>query len=314
MPQVSIIVPSFNYARYLPLTIKSVLSQSYSDFELIITDDCSTDGSREIVEEWRRLDDRVTPVFHGVNRGLSAARNSALAVSRGKLVAFCDADDLWLPDKLKAQVECFRSVSAPGIVYSDSAIIDSEGNLTGKRFSQLYHRKGQVTSGDLFEELCQRNFLCVPTVVMRREAVEYAGGFDERLRSLEDWVCWTRASKNYQFYYIDDALAQYRIHGASLSGNSKSMDHNRVKAIEALLQSFPDIRPTVRSKMLYALGSSHVDLCDSRAAMRAFGASIMANPVAVRSWVRCCQSVLNAGVGMGRPRRAMSGVGGRPSL
>jgi len=174
VPKVSVLMPSYNYARYLPASIESVLSQSYSDLELIITDDCSTDESREVVEHFRRLDKRVVPVLHDVNHGLARARNSGLAVSSGEFVALCDADDVWLPNKLKTQMDCFRAQPELGLVHCDSAIIDGEGKLTGERFSSLLHRKGQAKSGNLFEVLCERNFLCVPTVILRREAIQPA--------------------------------------------------------------------------------------------------------------------------------------------
>jgi glycosyltransferase involved in cell wall biosynthesis len=286
-------MPSFNYARYLPLAISSVLSQSYSDLELIITDDCSTDDSREILEHWRRLDDRVVPVLHDVNHGLARARNSGLAVSKGEFVALIDADDVWLPDKLKTQMECFRVQPELGLVHSDSAIIDGNGNPTGQQFSSLLHRKGQITSGHLFEVLCERNFLCVPTVILRREAMQYAGGFEENLRSLEDWVCWAKVSRKYPFHYVEDALAQYRIHGAGLSGNPRGMAQNRVKAFQSLLQSFSDIPSRLRSKMLYSLGVSYLETGKSREAARTFFDSIRANPLQLRSWARYCQSLFS---------------------
>jgi glycosyltransferase involved in cell wall biosynthesis len=292
MPKVSVLLPSFNFERYLPIAIKSVLSQSYPDLELIITDDCSTDGSREIAEQWRRLDDRVVTVFHDVNRGLAATRNSALAVSSGDFVAFCDADDIWMPHKLKVQMECFLRNAELGGVHSDSAIIDGDGNLTGQRFSSSFHRIGQKTTGDLFEELCQRSFLCVPTVILRREAIEYAGGFDARLRSLEDWVCWAKVSRKYCFYYVDDALVQYRLHAAGLSSNVKGMAHNRVKALQVLLEAFSDISPRLRSRMLYSLGMALLDVGDSRGALKVFVSSIVADKLQVRSWARCCQSLV----------------------
>jgi glycosyltransferase involved in cell wall biosynthesis len=293
MPKVSVLMPSFNYARYLPVAIESVLSQSYADLELIITDDCSTDESREIVEHWRRLDRRIVPVLHDVNRGLARARNSGLAISSGEFVALCDADDVWQPEKLKTQMECFRTHPQLGLVHSDSAIIDGDGKQTGQRFSSLLHRKGQITSGNLFEELCERNFLCVPTVILRREAIDYAGGFEENLRSLEDWVCWTKVSRKYSFHYIGEALVQYRIHGAGLSSNPKGMAHNRVKAFRFLLDSFSDIPPRLRSRMLYSLGVSHLETSESRNAFRAFVDSIRANPAEIRSWARCCQSLFS---------------------
>ena len=293
MPRVSVLMPSFNYARYLPVAINSVLSQSYSDLELIVTDDCSTDESREIIEQWRRLDDRVLPVFHDVNRGLARARNSGLAVSSGEFVALCDADDVWLPGKLQTQMDCFLARPELGVVHSDSAIIDAVGNVTGKRFSSLLHRKGQVTSGNLFKVLCERNFLCVPTVILRREAIQYAGGFEESLRSLEDWVCWTKVSRKYPFHYIEDALVHYRIHGAGLSSNPKGMALNRVKALQILLESFPDISPRLRSKMLYSLGVSHLEMNDLPNAVTAFVDSIRTNPLSLRSWARYCQTLFS---------------------
>jgi glycosyltransferase involved in cell wall biosynthesis len=291
-PKVSVIMPSYNYARFLPVSIKSVLSQSYSNLELIITDDCSTDESREIVEHWKKLDKRVVPVLHQVNQGLARARNSGLAVCSGEFVALCDADDIWNPGKLEAQMKCFERQPELGLVHSDGAIIDGTGNLTGQRFSALYHGKSQKASGYLFETLCERNFLCVPTVILRREAIDYAGGFEENLRSLEDWVCWAKVSRKYPFHYIDDTLVQYRIHGAGLSSNPKGMAQNRVKAFRFLLDTFSDIPSPLRSKMLYSLGVSLLETGEFREAAAAFLDSARANPMQIRSWLRCCQSLL----------------------
>lgn len=287
MPKVSVLMPSFNCARYLPLAIESVLSQSYSDLELILIDDCSTDGSREIAQEWRRCDSRVVIVCHEVNRGLAAARNSGIATSTGDFIALCDADDIWLNNKLQAQLERFGRTPELGLVHSDSLIIDSNGKRTGQRFSFLFPK--ETATGSLFEELCQGNFLCVPTVLLRREALLYARGFDQRLRSLEDWVCWTKISRKYPFCYIEDPLVQYRIHGASLSSNFKGMAHNRAKALPYLLEEFADIPGHLRSKMLYALGMSHLELGDSRSALIAFISSIKADPLQGRNWGRCSQ-------------------------
>lgn len=295
MNKVSVLMPSYNYAPYLPFAIKGVLSQSYSNLELIIVDDCSTDGSREIVNEWKRLDDRIVTVYHDSNYGLSVARNSGIAVSSGEFIALCDSDDIWSPEKLQMQIERFRLKPELGLVHSDAAIIGSDGKLTGQRFSSLIHRNGQITSGNLFGELCQRNFLCVPTVILRREAIEYAGGFDNRLRSLEDWVCWTKVSIRYPFLYIDDALVQYRIHGASLSNDSKNMAESRVKALRIILESISEIPAITKSKMMYSLGMSFLEIADPASAADSFLQSIKENPGEIRSWVRYGQSALKLG-------------------
>jgi glycosyltransferase involved in cell wall biosynthesis len=292
MRKVSVLMPTYNYARYLPLAIKSVLSQSYSDFELIIVDDCSTDGSKELVEEWKLSDDRVVAVYHDKNRGVAEARNSGLAVSSGEFIAFCDSDDVWLEDKLRVQFDALSKAPEVGILHSDSAIIDCIGNLTGERFSALYHRKNQPLSGALLEELCQRNFLCVPTVILRREAIKFAGGFDVSLRSLEDWVCWTKISSKYSFSYIDEVLAHYRIHGESLSSNSKNLAHSRIEALRILFDTISGICPKLRAKMLYSLGMSFLEIGDPAGAAKAFFDSTHADPFEGRSWVRYGQSAL----------------------
>src|SRR5665213_1237651 len=192
--RVSVLMASFNCGRYLPSAIESVLAQSYPDLELVIIDDCSTDGSREIAQEWRRIDDRVITVFHESNRGISGARNSGFAASSGDFIAFCDADDIWAGDKLESQLESFTRQSDLGVVHSDALIMDSKGKLTGQRYSSLFHGVNQRCSGMLFDEFCRRNFVCTSTVILRRECLKYAGGFEQRLRSLEDWICWVRVS------------------------------------------------------------------------------------------------------------------------
>jgi teichuronic acid biosynthesis glycosyltransferase TuaG len=292
MTKVSVLMPSYNYACFLPLAISSVLSQSYSDIELIIVDDCSTDGSRAIIEDWKKRDDRIVSVYHDRNRGLSAARNTGLSASSGAFIALCDSDDIWLEHKLKTQMDQFHKDPELGVVHSDSAIIDRNSELTGQRFGEMFLTPGQNTSGLLFEELCERNFICVPTVVLRREAVEFAEGFDESIRSLEDWVCWTKISTRYSFFYIDEALAQYRIHGSGLSSNSNNMAENRIKAIEILLEFLSDLRPETKSRMMYSLGRSHQEVADFSNASKAFLRSLQLNPWEGRSWVRYVQSLL----------------------
>jgi glycosyltransferase involved in cell wall biosynthesis len=287
---VSVILPSFNYAQYLQFAVQGVLSQKYSDLELIIVDDCSGDGSREIAEEWKRLDDRVVTIFHTKNRGLACTRNTGLKASSGKFIALCDSDDIWLPNKLEIQLEHFRCNEQVGIVHSEASIIDGAGALTGQRFSSLFHLKNQVTSGNLFSELCRRNFLCVPSVILRREALEYAGGFDECLRSLEDWVCWTKVSRKYLFKYVEEPLVQYRMHGASLSHNSKGMATNRIKAICVLLEALSDISSRPLATMYYSLGMSYLELGQAREAVSAFAKSLAAHPVQLRAWGRFCQA------------------------
>src|SRR5258705_11958970 len=105
MPLVSVIMPCFNPARYVEESIRSILNQTERDLELIVVDDGSTDGSQRAIELARISDARVNPIYFDRNRGASEARNSALKLASGKFIAFCDADDIWLPIKLATQLE-----------------------------------------------------------------------------------------------------------------------------------------------------------------------------------------------------------------
>jgi len=127
-------------------------------------------------------------------------------------------------------------------------------------------------------------------VVLRREAALYAGGFDENLRSLEDWVCWTKVSRKFLFHYVEEPLVQYRMHGASLSHNPTGMATNRVKAIRVLLESLSDIDSRPLATMLYSLGMSHLELGQGRDALSAFAKCLAAYPVHLRAWIRLCQA------------------------
>lgn len=293
--KVSVLMPSFNYARYLSSAIESVLAQSHHDVELIITDDCSTDDSRQIAERWKRKDSRVVTVFHEVNTGLSGARNSGMAVASGDFVALCDADDIWAEDKLKIQLERFREQPDLGVVHSDALIIDSDGKLTGQKYSSEFHGQDQECSGILFEEFCLRNFICNSTVLLRRECLDYAGGFDQRLRSLEDWVCWARVSRKYAFGYVGDPLVSYRVHKTNLSRQVSAMAGYRVTAVGLLLEDGKDIPRALKSKMLYSVGVAHMELADWRAATETFRKALGEDVFNLRAWVRWAQALVECG-------------------
>lgn len=295
MSSVSVIMPCYNSSRYLSASIEGVLAQTYRDLELIIVDDCSTDGSLEIAREWQRRDDRILIQVHKENRGLAATRNTAIRASAGEFIAFCDSDDIWFPNKLDAQLAEFARMPSAGLVHSDALIMNSDGVTSGQLFSQFIgHRKDAEGAGNLLERLCRRNYLCVPTVMVRRKALEHANGFDERLRSLEDWVCWTQIAGAFPFLFIPGALAKYRVHAGALSANKQNMSRNRITALNILFdEAFPISRQT-RAVMFYALGSSYLDTGDSRQAAHAFAKSIAESPFGVRAWVKYGNSLLRS--------------------
>ena len=293
MSFVSVIMPCYNSSRYLSASIEGVLAQTYRNLELIIVDDASTDGSLEIAREWQQLDDRITIQTHKENRGLAATRNTAIHASTGEYIAFCDSDDIWFPNKLEAQLAEFVRIPSAGLVHSDALIMDSNGQTSGQLFSQFIGRgKHAGETGSLLERLCRRNDLCVPTVMVRRQALDHVNGFNEELRSLEDWVCWTKIAAAFPFHFIPNPLAKYRVHNGALSSNKQNMSRNRITALKILFnEAFPISRQT-RAVMFYALGSSYLDIRNSRQAAHAFAKSIAESPLDVRTWVRYGTSLL----------------------
>jgi len=128
---VSIITPSYNSEKFISQTIESVLSQTYKNWEMIIVDDCSTDKSREIIEEYTRKDNRIKLIKLDKNRGPAIARNRAIEEAKGRYIAFLDADDLWLPNKLEKQIN-FMKENNLEFTYSGYMLIDEENNVLGE--------------------------------------------------------------------------------------------------------------------------------------------------------------------------------------
>lgn len=131
MPKVSVVIPAFNALRYLPRTVDSALAQSFGDFEVLIVDDESTDGTADWV---RTIADRRVRLLEQKNQGAAAARNAGIRQARGEYIAFLDADDLWEPAKLERQVACLDARPEVGVVYTWVRVIDQDGEPTGSLY------------------------------------------------------------------------------------------------------------------------------------------------------------------------------------
>jgi glycosyltransferase involved in cell wall biosynthesis len=168
-PKVSVIIPTYNCANYLSQAVESVLNQSYDDYELIVVDDGSTDNTQQVLKPYR---DRLRYTFFQNNQGVSVARNRGIEMARGKLIAFLDADDWFLPDKLAAQVAYFRSHPGMGMIDSGFYLVNSEGEIL--REVQPWHQYSQLN----IETWVSLKRILTSTMMFRREWLEWAGGFD----------------------------------------------------------------------------------------------------------------------------------------
>ena len=220
MARISAIVPAFNAAKTIEAALLSVLSQTYQDWEIRVTDDGSTDDTRQIVE-------RLMPQFGGrlhyyyqENRGLPAARNAAIERASGEYFALLDSDDVWLEQRLERTIAAFAANPNVGLVHGRVARIDTEGKIIGYPNPS----DSRFLSGRIARHIYTRkaHLLC-PTVSFSRQAVEVAGRFDEQMRSTEDRDMWFRIAERFEVFYVDEVIAHYRI-----SPNSMSRDRERM--------------------------------------------------------------------------------------
>ncbi|MFW6164044.1 MAG: glycosyltransferase family 2 protein [Planctomycetota bacterium] len=206
MPTVSVVIPAFNAERFLGQTLDSVLAQTYGDFEVVVVDDGSTDGTKAMV---RRRGEPVRLVEQA-NAGPSAARNRGVREARGELVAFVDADDLWLPEKLALQVPLFDPEGRVGLVYCHCDRMDAEGRV-------LPTPHPARPQGDVFLDFLVRNHCPTSGAVVRREVFLELGGFPEDMVWAEDWHLWLRIARGYEFAAVEAVLVRHRVHASALT-------------------------------------------------------------------------------------------------
>jgi len=195
----SVIIPTYNRAHMIGRAIRSVLNQTYKDFEIVVVDDGSKDNTEEVVKSFN--DKRVRYIKHERNEGVAAARNTGIKATRSKYIAFQDSDDEWLPEKLEKQMIAFRTASSNiGVVYT--AFLRIEGD----KKTYIPSPESTPKEGDIYDSLVRGNFVATPAAVVKRECFAKAGMFDEGIPCLEDWELWLRISKYYHFKCIDEPL------------------------------------------------------------------------------------------------------------
>ena len=246
MPKVTVVITTYNSITYLPETLESVLRQTFTDFEVLLVDDGSTDSTVQWASEL--VDSRVKLITQE-NQGVCVARNTGIAHALGEYVAFLDSDDLWEPTKLEKQVRYFEDNPSLGLVHTWLALIDEQGNLTGRVLTSN-------AEGDVWEQLVQKNTVACSSTMVRRCCFEALGGFDSNLRVAEDWDMWIRMAERYQFGLIQEPLVRYRQRINSKSKNYPKRIQDLHRIIEKAFQFAP-------SELLHLKSRSygHISLC-----------------------------------------------------
>lgn len=229
-PLVSVIMPAYNQEDFIQSSIESVLSQTYSNWELVVINDGSTDRTKEVVESFS--DQRII-LINQENQGVSKTRNNGLAASKGELIAFLDADDLWLPKKLEKQVQQFQTLGENvGFIHAYYTEFDNRGEYSPKPFK---HLKGLNIDGDVKRSIVIHDFVATLTVMIKREVLESIGDFDTTLSGPEDWDLWIRIAQKYQFGFIAEPLARYRLSASGLSKNYEKFEGELKKVLDRYL-------------------------------------------------------------------------------
>lgn len=215
-PLVSVVVPVFNAGKFLRNTLESILCQTYRPIEIITVDDGSTDSSPDILREYA---DRIHCI-HQENQGVGVARNVGVEHSVGSYVAFCDADDIWFPGKLKSQMEIVNRHSGIGVVGGFMEHIDELGRTLKSchRALKLYDKPMKLHQALLMEG----NMICLSTALIRKDVFSSIGGFQAGRQDIkaEDFDLWIRLSRKTEFYLSSQYMGQYRILKKSRSHGS----------------------------------------------------------------------------------------------
>ncbi|MFC1933566.1 glycosyltransferase [Chloroflexota bacterium] len=228
MPKVSVIIPAHQCSNFLFDAIDSVLAQAYEDYELIVVDDGSTDGTAAAVAKYGN---QVKYIFQQ-NRGVASARNTGILAGQGEYLAFLDADDVWLPNKLESEVKFLDAHDEIGLVYSDYTYFGTRPISKTRGFEDV-----PLMCGCVLKKLFWHNPICTSAVLIRRSCFEKVGLFDESLVHGEDRDMWLRIARCFEIGYIDVPLARYRLHQKNAHLDTERMLKGMIAVREKYLES-----------------------------------------------------------------------------
>lgn len=289
-PLVSVAIPAHNAEATVAEAIESVLAQTYRPIEVIVVDDGSTDGTRDVLQ---RFGGRIRAV-HQENQGIAAARNAGLRAARGDFIALMDADDVCLAERLAVQVACLQAMPQVVLCCSEFSAFNAGGEVSARHGAEYYARlapgqggvdarfpqvaelpvggdspdAGTVTVrwGDVYEELALGNFVHPPTVLFRRELLGTAGWFDTSIHIMCEWDWLVRVARVGPIAYLDRPLLRYRLSAGQVSFSADA-PLDSVHVAERILARDPALRRRHRGEVRDLMGGLYADaaLADAEA-------------------------------------------------
>jgi glycosyltransferase involved in cell wall biosynthesis len=231
-PVVTVICTCFNHANYVGQAIDSVFGQSYDNIQLIVIDNNSTDGSATVIQNKINAQNPFLFIQNDSNVGLCKAFNQGLAKAKGEFVIDLAADDVLMPDRIAKQVEAFEKLPDDyAVVFSNATYINKNNQLLGYHYpiNKTGLAKIKVVDGDVYAEILRHYYICTPTMMMRKSALDALGGYDEQL-TYEDFDFFVRSSHRYKYFYLDQVLTQKRMTDNSLSSQFYKIDNKLLES------------------------------------------------------------------------------------
>ncbi|NQV88718.1 MAG: glycosyltransferase [Parcubacteria group bacterium] len=276
--KISIIIPTHNSAQCLPRALKSVLSQSYQDFEILVVDDASTDETESIMKTFVEFDNRIQYIRLSKNSGGAAKpKNIGIGASTGEIIAILDADDEWMPTKLEKQLELFQEDTNLGFVGCNAIIVNRFGK---ERFFQLEKPES------ILDRILESDYMgSGSSTVYRREVFQKVGLFDEDLTRGQDRDMRIRLAQSFKFDFVDGApLIKYHRRKKPLSSTYSKVQAENINKLEDKYKSLYLGRPKIYSEKLRHDGIGYILARDRKRAFGAFGKSIAQNPLNLKTF------------------------------
>lgn len=252
-PKVSVIIPTYNQKDFVRETIDSVLAQTYSNIEIIVTDDGSADDTGKIIQEYAsRNPDKIKPVYSEKNIGIAANMNRGLAERTGEFIAWLGGDDVMLPGKIQKQVDLLIGRSDAVGCCHDAEVFDSQTGKTLGLFSELYNGKKGYRDGGV-ELWFKSGYKMLPSTMMIRSSAVPPHGFDDRLVFANDWLFDIEVFRQGRCVVINETLAKYRRHDRNITADPGT----KARALEETLivlgivdARYPELHSFVKKRRL----------------------------------------------------------------
>lgn len=238
IPTISVVLPVYNAEKYIRKSLESILAQTFTDFEILLVDNASTDSTIEILKSY--TDPRIRIIINPSNLGLIASLNIGLNSARGKYIARMDHDDIALPERFQKEYDFLESHQDIVLVGTWSNIMDSNEN-----FIRIH--KNPLQNNVIKYELMFGNTITHPSIMMRRDIVNAVGGYDSAWINTEDYNLYSRLIRNHKLANIGEPLINYRVHGASLTNEASSqvvMHENTKKMIRLNISNYIPLSDT----------------------------------------------------------------------